>query len=85
MISIHGRGPPPKDPGNPEGINRLRRRYFVRNEKGEQVEITSFKEFDIILSRMTPEQQEQFKSNYRFCPITNLTRNPNYFGTLSDI
>lgn len=85
MIVAKGTGPAAKPYGNPEGINLLRRRIFVTDKDGVEHEIYTQADLKRILDQMTPEQQKEYKNNYRFCPVTNLTHNPNYTGVVKDL
>lgn len=60
------------------------RKLFV-NKDGKEVEITSNAQLKAFLAELTPEEQELYKSQYRFTPITNRTGNNFYTGTMTDL
>lgn len=67
-----------------EAMN-IKRVLVVTDKDGHEVVIRSQAELQAILGSMTPAELEAWKNNYRFVPILNYTRNPNYSGTGGDL
>lgn len=81
-ITIGTQAPPEVFPG-PEALFIVRL-LTITMPDGTEVQVRTKEELERILSSMTPAQLEQWKNNYRFTPIRNNTKNPNYTGTVTD-
>lgn len=82
MPIIQGNGSPNT---SPTGEVFFHRRVFITDKNGVEHEIRTQQDMDVILAQMTPEERKDWEARYRFCPITNLTGNANYTGTLRDL
>lgn len=69
---------------SPTGEIFFHRRVFITDKNGVEHQITSDEDMKFIIAQMTPQEFEDWKTRYRFTPITNLTGNPNYTGTFHD-
>lgn len=67
------------------GQPRVRRRVFVTDRDGNEVEIKSPADLERVLAQMTPEELREWKNRYRFAPIENNTGNKDYSGTGRDV
>lgn len=63
----------------------LRRRLYVTDRDGVTHEIKTKDDLDRILAQMTPQELEDWKTRYRFTPISNGTDIKDYTGTISDL
>ena len=61
------------------------RRVFVTDENGKVRLLNNFNELKVLLSKLTPEELQQFKNEYRFTHITNKTGNVWYSGSIHDL
>jgi len=82
MPVIQGNGDP-----TPSAIGRkfLRRKLTITDKNGVEHVIQTQQDLDAVFAQMTPAELEQWKANYRFAPIQNLTGNPDYTGTMLDL
>jgi hypothetical protein len=60
------------------------RKLFL-NKNGKEIEITSNAQLKAFLADLTPDELEQYKSQYRFTPVSNGTGNNFYTGTMVDL
>ena len=63
----------------------IRRILYVTDKNGVEHEIKTKADLEAIFAQMTREEYEQWKENYRFCPITNRTGIKDYVGTARDL
>lgn len=61
------------------------RKLFVTDKDGVEHQIKTPADLEAIFAQMTPQQQEDWKTRYRFAPIGNLTGNKDYTGTNRDL
>lgn len=63
----------------------IQRKLFVTDKDGVEHEIRTKADLDAIIAQMTPEEYENWKTQYRFAPILNRTGIKDYTGTGRDL
>jgi hypothetical protein len=67
-----------------DSVPQFNRHFYLTDRDGVEHEIRSNEDLMAILSTMTAEELALWMTRYRFVPITNSTKNPNYTGGARD-